>query len=182
MTSSSNGKRYFDLHTTGLGYLNRVREVKPRRGDPFLACDISAIHGPSDDVEYCRFDVKVSGADAKHLIRRCDNAVKAKRKVLIGFRVGDLRLDQFTYPADYRDPEKAGKPGASLKARLLFISWIKIDGTLFYKAESRAEREPAHEEPPESEPTGAEAEPSAASESEAPAPSELPVAASEAAA
>lgn len=182
MTASSNGKTYFDLHINGLGYLNRVREVKPRKGDPFLACDISAIHGPSDDVEYCRFDVKVSGTDAKHLIRRCGNAVKAERKVLIGFRLGDLWVDQFTYPADYRNPEKAGQPGVSLKARLLFISWIKIDKTLFYKAEPRAEQETAHEEPPESEAAGAEAETAAPSQSETPAPSESAVVTSEVAA
>jgi hypothetical protein len=158
MASSSEGKRYFDLHINGLGYLNRIREVKPRKGDPFLSCDIVAIHGPSDDVDYCRFDVKVSGNDAKHLIRRCSNAVKAERKVLIGFRLGDLWVDQFTYPADYRNPEKAGKPGVSLKARLLFISWIKIDKTLFYKAEARPEREAPLEEPPETDVLGSERE------------------------
>ncbi len=166
MTASSNGKSYFDLHINGLGYLNRVREVKPRKGDPFLACDISAIYGPSDDVEYCRFDVKVSGTNAKHLIRQCANAVKAERKVLLAFRLGDLWVDQFTYPADYRDPEKAGQPGVSLKARLLFISWIKIDKTLFYQVESRAEREPAREEQPASEPTDTLAGSAAPSESE----------------
>ena len=164
MTASSNGKRYFDLHTTGLGYLNRVREVKPRKGDPFLSCDISAIHGPSDDVEYCRFDVKVTGAGAKHLIRQYGNQVKANRKVLIGFRLGDLWLDKFFYPADYRDPEKAGKPGVSLKARLLFISWIKVDKTLVYKAEPRTEQGVAHDEPPQSELPGAEADTSSSPE------------------
>ncbi|HMM72664.1 MAG TPA: DUF3577 domain-containing protein, partial [Rhodocyclaceae bacterium] len=29
MTTSSE-KSYFDLHITGLGYLNRIREVKPK--------------------------------------------------------------------------------------------------------------------------------------------------------
>ena len=28
-------KSYFDLHITGLGYLNRIREVKPKKGDAF---------------------------------------------------------------------------------------------------------------------------------------------------
>jgi hypothetical protein len=165
MTDSSNAKRYFDLHTTGLGYLNRLREVKPKRGDPFLACEISALYGPSDDVEYCRFDVKVTGSDAKHLIRQYGNHVKANRKVLVGFKLGDLRLDKFTYPADYRrDPEKAGKPGVSLKARLLFISWIKVDKVLVYKAEHRPEQPIAHDEPPQGDPADAEADASSSSE------------------
>ena len=29
--STNETKQYFDLHTTGIGYLNRVREVTPGR-------------------------------------------------------------------------------------------------------------------------------------------------------
>lgn len=38
---------YFDLHVAGLGYLNRVREVKPPRGKAFLAASIAALRGPA---------------------------------------------------------------------------------------------------------------------------------------
>ena len=152
-SSNGNGKRYFNLHITGLGYLNRIREIKPRKGDPFLACDIAAILGPNDDVEYCRFDVKVAGSDAQHLVRKCIKPVTAERKVLIGFRLGDLWVDQFTYSKG----ERAGQPGVSLKARLLFISWIKVDQQLVYKAESRTPDDTVIDEPPESEPAIAEA-------------------------
>lgn len=125
---------YFDLHITGLGYLNRIREVQPRKGDAFLACDIAALNGPSDSPDYRRFDVRVSGSEAQHLIRRCQQAVEAERKVLIGFRLGDLWADTFTYSKGKR----AGEQGVSLKARLLFVSWIKVDGHLVYKAEPKA--------------------------------------------
>jgi hypothetical protein len=37
---------YFNLHTVGIGYLNRVREVQVRRGQPFMACDIAACTVP----------------------------------------------------------------------------------------------------------------------------------------
>ena len=47
MTTSSE-KTYFNLHITGLGYLNRIREVTPKKGESFLACDIAAINGPSN--------------------------------------------------------------------------------------------------------------------------------------
>jgi hypothetical protein len=153
MSTSSNGKSYFDLHITGLGYLNRIREVKPKKGDAFLACDISALTGPSDSPEYRRFDVKVSGTDAQHLIRRCEQAVQAERKVLIGFRLGDLWTDIFTYAKG----KNAGKPGVSLKARLLFVSWIKIDGEMVYKAESKAADGAAREEAPAAESSSVEA-------------------------
>ena len=125
---------YFDLHITGLGYLNRIREVQPRKGDAFLACDIAALNGPSDSPDYRRFDVRVSGSEAQHLIRRCQQAVEAERKVLIGFRLGDLWADTFTYSKGKR----AGEQGVSLKARLLFVSWIKVDGQLVYNAEPKA--------------------------------------------
>ena len=37
--------KFYDLHVTGLGYLNRVRMVKPNKGETFLACSISALRG-----------------------------------------------------------------------------------------------------------------------------------------
>jgi hypothetical protein len=124
-------KTYFDLHISGLGYLNRVREVKPKKGDSFLACDIVALNGSADAPEYRRFDCRVSGKEAQHLVRRCQQAVDAKRKVLIGFKLGDLWTDIFTYAKG----KHAGEQGVSLKARLLYIRWIKVDGELVYKAE-----------------------------------------------
>ncbi|MDR1935891.1 MAG: DUF3577 domain-containing protein [Candidatus Accumulibacter sp.] len=133
MTNTSHEKSHFDLHITGLGYLNRVREVKPRKGEPFLACDIAALNGPCDAPEYRRFDVRVSGREAQHLVRRCQQAVEAGKKVLIGFRLGDLWTDIFTYSKG----KHAGEQGVSLKARLLFVRWIKVDGQLVYKAEPK---------------------------------------------
>lgn len=133
MTTSSE-KSFFDLHITGLGYLNRIREVTPKKGDAFLACNIAALNGPSDSVSYIRFDTRVSGAEAQHLVHRCIEAVEAEKKVMIGFRLGDLWTDTFTYSKG----QLAGEQGVSLKARLLFISWIKVDGNLVYKAEPKS--------------------------------------------
>jgi hypothetical protein len=169
MTPSSE-KSFFDLHITGLGYVNRIREVTPRKGDPFLACDIAALNGPSDAPEYRRFDVRVSGSEAKHLIRRCEDAVKAERKVLIGFRLGDLWTDTFTYTKGKR----AGEQGVSLKARLLFVSWIKVDGQLVYKAEPKTSEEApaASDESGTEDATAPEAAASDAGATEAPAVAE----------
>lgn len=121
---------YFDLHTQGLGYLNRIREVTPSRGKAFLACTIAALNGPTEAPEYRYFDVTVCGAEAQLLVNRYAEAVDQGRKVLMGFRLGDLWTDLFRYSRG----DKAGKTGVSLKARLLFISWIKVDGQLVYQA------------------------------------------------
>ncbi len=120
-----NTSKYFDLHSTGVGYLNRVRLVQPRRGEPFLAVDISALHGPRHAVEYTRFDCRVSGAAAKDAIMALKDAIEDKNtKVLVGFKLGDLVAETFTYQRG----EKAGQTGVSLKARLLKVHWAKVDG------------------------------------------------------
>ena len=67
MNTTSNEKSYFDLHTSGIGYIQRVREVPVRggrRAQPFLACTIAALVGPPGP-SYRYFDVKVSGAEAR---------------------------------------------------------------------------------------------------------------------
>ncbi len=62
MTTSTQAQTtFFNLHVEGVGYLNRVRTVDPKRGEAFLACDINALNGPADDVSYTRFDCRVSG-------------------------------------------------------------------------------------------------------------------------
>ena len=40
--------QFFDLHTRGIGYLNRVREVTVKKGNPFMACTIAALRGDTD--------------------------------------------------------------------------------------------------------------------------------------
>ncbi|AZE99511.1 Periplasmic protein TonB [Pseudomonas orientalis] len=126
---------YFDLHTQGLGYLNRIREVTPSRGKAFLACTIAALNGPTESPEYRYFDVTVCGAEARQLVNRYAEAVEQGHKVLMGFRLGDLWTDLFRYSRG----EKAGKTGVSLKARLLFVSWVKVNGKLVYQARPKAE-------------------------------------------
>ncbi|MBP2170747.1 hypothetical protein J2125_003939 [Erwinia toletana] len=136
---------WFNLNINGIGYVNRIREVTPKRGDPFLCCDIAALEGPSDDVEYLRFDCRVTGKDAQQLIRRCTQACEDKRKILIQFRLGDLYTDTFVYSKG----DRKGQTGVSLKAHLLFIGLIRIDGEEVYRAERPAAVEvPDATEPP----------------------------------
>ena len=162
---------YFDLHTQGIGYLNRVREVRPKNGSSFWACDIAALHGSEDNVNYTRFDCRVSGAKALELIQQYQDAVEQDRQVLIGFRIGDLYGDLFTYSKGKR----AGEPGISLKGRLLYIGFIKIDGEYAYSAETESddgEGKESHDSESESR-TAPEAE-AATPESSESDPDEMP--------
>jgi len=135
MTNSTenNQTKYYDLHTQGVGYVNRVREVPVKRGEPFWACNISALHGAEDSIEYTNFDCRVSGSEAAKVIKRLDNACQENKKILIGFKIGDLYPETFTF----KSGNKAGEVGISLKARLLYIGWVKVDGDTVYTAPSK---------------------------------------------
>ncbi|MDR6680215.1 STY4534 family ICE replication protein [Pseudomonas oryzihabitans] len=135
MSNQANESQYFDLHTTGIGYLNRIRDVKPKgkSAKPFLSVTVAALCGSKEAIEYHFIDCNVVGAEAEKLVRRCIEAVDADKKVLVSFRIGDIWTDPFIY----KSGPKQGNPGASLKGRLLYIGWIKIDGEFAYQAKPR---------------------------------------------
>lgn len=125
-------KNYFNLHTHGIGYLNDIRVVKPKKGNEFLACRVSALTGSSDSPEYRFLDMNVVGEEAEKVIRRCEKAVKEKRKVLVSFVMSDLWFDTFTYAADSKFHKK-GDTGVTLKGRLIRIKMVKVDGEIKYQ-------------------------------------------------
>ena len=120
----SDNVQYFDLHTTGVGYLNRVREVRPENGSPFLAVLLAAIHGKSTEVRRTYFDCAVYGPQAQTSVRELKAAVEEGRKVLVGFTLSNLKGEAFTF----KQGDKAGQPGVNLKARLIRVAWAKVDG------------------------------------------------------
>ena len=122
--TSVDAKAFFDLHVNGVGYLNRIREVKPRKGQPFLACSISAMRGDPNDVEYTKFDLRVTGAEAKRIVAMLKPEVDVKKPVVIGFRIGDIYPELFTYERG----ERAGQQAVAIKGRLLKIGFAKVDG------------------------------------------------------
>ncbi len=132
--STNETKQYFDLHTTGIGYLNRVREVAPKEGEPFLSITIAALRGSVDNAQYTHFECRVSGKQAQEIVRQLKPAVEGNLKVLIGFTLSDLFAESFTF----KNGDKAGETGISLKARLLRIAWAKVDGQPFYTAQEDA--------------------------------------------
>lgn len=135
--ANTNTPKFFDLHVSGIGYCNRAREVPVKRGEPFLAVDISALHGSAEDVQHTRFDCRVSGSEAQAIVRELMPAIEAGKKVLVGFKLGDLYPETFTY----KSGDKQGQTGVSLKARLLRITWAKVDGVDVYRAPQETEAE-----------------------------------------
>ena len=132
--SNNESSKYFDLHINGIGYLNRVREVTPEEGTPFLSVTIAALRGSVDNVQYTHFECSVSGKKAQEIVRQLKSAVEGKLKVLIGFTLSDLYAEPFTF----KNGDKAGETGVSLKSRLLRVSWAKVDGQPFYTEQESA--------------------------------------------
>lgn len=134
--------KHFDLHVTGMGSLARIRDVKAQKAKPYTAVSLCAISGDAGDKENLNkvwFDCTIPGAEALRVV--CEllrPAIEADKHVTIGFKLGDPRPELFTY----KKGPKAGQQGVSLKARLLFIAWAKVDGVDVYKA-------PANEYHPE---------------------------------
>jgi hypothetical protein len=139
---------YFNLHITGIGYLNRARVVRPNRGTSFLAVDIAALHGATHTVEYTRFDCRVSGKEARRVVQTLMPHIELDQKVLVGFKLGDLYADTFVYEKG----ERKGTTGVSLKARLLRIAWAKVDSETVYTATPRTEEFSEHRVGTEPEP------------------------------
>ena len=109
--NTSEELKYFDLHVRGIGYLNRIREVQVRRGPGFMACDIAALYGPADAVQYTRFDCKVTGAEAERLVRRCWDAVNAQKKCWWRFASATCGSIRFST----RKAKKPASPGQASK-------------------------------------------------------------------
>ncbi len=122
--------KYFDLQTTGIGYLNRIRQVTPETGNPFWSVTIAALRGSVDNAQYTHVECRVSGKEAQEVVRRLQPAVEGKLKVLVGFTLSDLNVETFTY----KQGERAGTLGFSIKARLLRLAWAKVDGQPFFSA------------------------------------------------
>jgi hypothetical protein len=123
-TQASSQPSYFNLHVEGVGYLNRVRTVKPKKGQEFLACTVAALRGSDSDVSYTKFDCRVSGADAQAIVKRLEDDVAAEKAVIIGFRIADIYPEMFTFEKG----DRKGQPGVSIKGRLLRIKFAKVNG------------------------------------------------------
>lgn len=140
MTTQENSTRYFDLHTRGIGYLNRARVVPVKRGQSFLAVDVAALHGAADDIQHTYFDCRVSVQEAQALVQAYLQEIRDGKAVLVAFNIGDIYPELFVYE---KGP-KQGQTGVSLKGRLLRLDWIKIDGAEVYRAPPKDAVLPEH--------------------------------------
>ncbi len=133
MTTSTNENTFFDLHTSGIGYLNRARVVKPGPGKkfkPFTAVSISALFGSSENIQYSRYDVTCVTDDTAILIQQYQEEINNESsKVICQFVISD------SYAEPFETKEKEVR--SVNKGRLLSIRFIKIDGAMVYQEEKK---------------------------------------------
>jgi hypothetical protein len=136
-TADQGQKEYFDLHTSGIGYLSRIRTVTPkgsgRKSEPMLCCAINAMRGEVDDPQYTYFDLRVTEVEAQRLVLRSEDAVKAGKKVIVAFMIGDVYIHPYVKRVEGKDEHRA-----ILKGRLFRISYIKVDGQVVYRRDDAA--------------------------------------------
>lgn len=140
-TADQNTSRYFDLHATGVGYLNRVRTVRVKgKGNDYLACDIAALRGEKGDVAYTYFNCKVTSNEAQRVIREVlAEHIHADRTILVRFKAGDLIPDSFPR----KNPKEGEDPRLhNIHAHLLFLYWAKVDKEYVYQSPARDEAAP----------------------------------------
>lgn len=128
--------QYFDLHTSGIGYMRRLRLVSPdktkgQKFKPFWSVSVSAICGDEQDVKYVTFDLNIKGDQAKRAMAVLkpylvdENGKPLDHKVLVGFRVGDAIPEAYSFtPKGSNVPETR----VSMKGRLLKLISAKVDG------------------------------------------------------
>lgn len=151
-SSHEDGNNYVDMHTIGLGYLSRVREVTVRKGKPFMSAFISGFHGEKGQQEggmtYVPFDVRASSEQAQEVLKTfVEQANDRSKRVLVRFKIGDQYIDSY----QVNNGPRAGTTGFTMKGRLLFVShvWVKTNETdgyeLAYQAETKQAAQPARD-------------------------------------
>lgn len=149
--SDNDGRGFFDLHIRGIGYLNRLHTLEPRRahnGDTYLAVQIAAMEGDKNNPDYRYFDAIVVGEMAKQLVEGMEAGINDKDvKVLVGFTCSGVRPEIY----QLKKGAVAGENRVSLKTRLLRLSWVKLkvpdsgDYDTIYQAETTKEEKASND-------------------------------------
>ena len=122
--------KYFDTILSGIAYLNRLREVKPENGKPYIAVDANLLTGKEGAVKYVLASCTVIGKEAASVLHEhWDRITAADTHTLAQVRIGDSRPDSFM------TNDKTTKH--VIRGRLLRIGFLRLNGEEVFKAEPR---------------------------------------------
>jgi len=124
--------QYFNLHTKGVGYINRFREVKTQAGK-FCSVTVGFLRGSADNVQYTYVDCIVRNKEVCEVLKAKQDVINGDNKVLAVVTVGDIYAESFDYN---------GKTLAGMKGRLIGMTQLKVDGQIVWqKAESESDEQ-----------------------------------------
>lgn len=142
----------YNLHTTGMGFVNRLRFVNPEKGKGkskgYWSVSIGALYGVEDENGRCEsslYDLNVVGKVAKDSVQTLQAAFNEGKKIFVEFKAGDTRSEHY----QYKNGERAGQWGSCIKGTLLQLRKAWVNGELVIDTS----QQPDLEEVPADEPT-----------------------------
>ena len=115
-------KKYFDLHTRGVAYLNRYRIAKSKGGG-YPCVKLVALSGETNSPERIPFDAKITASVAKELCAEYEAQINDyDTAVMVGFIVDGASPNAWTFT----EGDRAGEQQLDIKCRLIRLAWIKI--------------------------------------------------------
>lgn len=168
-TQTAAQPKAYNLHTCGVGFINRLRFVKPTgKGKGYWCTSIGALYGVENEEGRCEsslYDLRVVGSNAIIAVQMLQAAFDEGKKVFVEFKAGDTRADCF----QYKQGQKQGQWGACIKGTLLQVrkAWVNGELVINQSNDDPSAAPVADAAAPESTPVSQVAEPAAV---RAPAP------------
>ncbi len=132
MSKENKNSSFYDLHISGIGFLNRIRMVTPKNGNPFMAVTVGLQDGEVVEGDYSKvstsyLDCRVFGSRAFDILN--DHVLEGdvdqeNTMIRAVVKTGGLDVDSFTYAQG----PKQGQTGVSLRSRLLQVKHLYIGG------------------------------------------------------
>ena len=132
MPAQNKDQSFYDLHINGIGFLDRIRMVTSKNGNPFMAVTVGlqdgeVLKGDYSKVSTTYLDCRVYGSRAFNILNDHvlqGNVDQANTVIRAVVKTGGLDAEMFTYAQG----PKQGQNGVSLKSRLLQITHLYIAG------------------------------------------------------
>lgn len=141
MSTSTHEPKIYNLHTTGMGFINRLRRVDVKKGPSYYAVSIGALYGVVDDAtgraESSLYDLRVVTSRAIDATETLKTAFEEGKKIFIEFKAGDTHAEAF----QYKSGVKAGTWGACIKGTLLDIRRAWVEGKLIIDTVEKPDNE-----------------------------------------
>ncbi len=132
MSAQNKNQSFYDIHISGIGFLDRIRMVTPKDREPFMAVTVGLQDGEVLDGDYSKvsttyLDCIVSGPRVFNILNDHvlqENVDQANTVIRAVVKTGGLDAETFTYTQG----PKQGQTGVSLKSRLFQITHLYIAG------------------------------------------------------